>query len=170
MKKALITGITGQDGAYLAAHLLQKGYEVYGAYRRTANTDFWRLRFLGVHDHERLKLVEIDVTDLASCIRVLEDAQPTEVYNLAAQSFVGVSFSQPIATAEISGLGAVNLLESTAGNHSLLSPQPICRSQALRSLDDRKLSRVVRYVRELWHPLQPRVAVARYRIRDAQDH
>lgn len=112
MKKALITGITGQDGAYLAAHLLQKGYEVHGAYRRTANTDFWRLRFLGVHDHERLKLIEIDVTDLASCIRALEDAQPSEVYNLAAQSFVGVSFMQPIATAEISGLGTVNLLEA----------------------------------------------------------
>jgi GDPmannose 4,6-dehydratase len=112
MKRALITGITGQDGAYLAAHLLQKGYEVYGAYRRTANTDFWRLRFLGVHDHERLKLVEIDITDFASCIRALEEARPAEVYNLAAQSFVGVSFSQPIATAEISGLGAVNLLES----------------------------------------------------------
>jgi GDPmannose 4,6-dehydratase len=112
MKRALITGITGQDGAYLAAFLLQKGYEVYGAYRRTANTDFWRLRFLSIQDHERLKLVEIDVTDLASCIRVLQDAEPDEVYNLAAQSFVGVSFAQPIATAEISGLGAVNLLEA----------------------------------------------------------
>ena len=112
MKRVLITGITGQDGAYLAALLLKKGYEVHGAYRRTANTDFWRLRFLSIQDHERLKLVEIDVTDLASCIRVLQDAEPDEVYNLAAQSFVGVSFAQPIATAEISGLGAVNLLEA----------------------------------------------------------
>lgn len=112
MKRALITGITGQDGAYLAALLLKKGYEVHGAYRRTANTDFWRLRFLSIQEHERLKLVEIDVTDLASCIRVLQDAEPDEVYNLAAQSFVGVSFAQPIATAEISGLGAVNLLEA----------------------------------------------------------
>jgi GDPmannose 4,6-dehydratase len=112
MKRALITGITGQDGAYLAALLLKKGYEVHGAYRRTANTDFWRLRFLSIQDHEHLKLVEIDVTDLASCIRVLQDAEPDEVYNLAAQSFVGVSFVQPIATAEISGMGAVNLLEA----------------------------------------------------------
>lgn len=112
MKRALITGVTGQDGSYLAAFLLQKGYEVHGAYRRTANTDFWRVRFLNIQDHERLKLVEIDVTDLASCIRVLQDSEPDEVYNLAAQSFVGVSFAQPIATAEISGLGAVNLLEA----------------------------------------------------------
>ena len=112
MKKALITGITGQDGAYLAALLLQKGYEVYGAYRRTSNVDFWRLGFLGVRNHDRLRLVELDVTDLASCIRVVEVAQPSELYNLAAQSFVGVSFTQPIATGEISGLGAVNLLEA----------------------------------------------------------
>lgn len=112
MKKAIITGITGQDGAYLAQLLLEKGYVVYGAYRRTASTNFWRLEEVGCLKHENLHLVEYDLTDLGSAIRLLDKAQPDEVYNLAAQSFVGVSFDQPIITAEITALGAVNLLEA----------------------------------------------------------
>lgn len=112
MKKALITGITGQDGAYLAELLLAKGYRVYGAYRRTSSVSFWRLEELGVARHPELKLVEFDLTDLSAAVRLLQKAQPEEVYNLAAQSFVGVSFEQPVTTAEITGIGAVNLLEA----------------------------------------------------------
>jgi GDPmannose 4,6-dehydratase len=112
MKTALITGITGQDGAYLAKLLLEKGYTVYGTYRRTASTNFWRIEALGVQGNPNLHLVEYDLTDLGSSIRLLEKAQPDEVYNLAAQSFVAVSFDQPITTAQITGLGAVNLLEA----------------------------------------------------------
>jgi GDPmannose 4,6-dehydratase len=112
MKTAVITGITGQDGAYLAQLLLEKGYVVHGAFRRTASTNFWRIDELGVRNHPDFHLVEHDLTDLASSIRLLEKAEPDEVYNLAAQSFVAVSFDQPITTAEITGLGAVNLLEA----------------------------------------------------------
>ena len=112
MKTAIITGVTGQDGAYLAELLLGKDYMVYGAYRRTASTNFWRIEELGVRGDPNLHLVEYDLTDLASSIRLLENAKPDEVYNLAAQSFVAVSFDQPITTAQITGLGAVNLLEA----------------------------------------------------------
>ncbi len=111
-KRAIITGITGQDGAYLAQLLLEKGYTVYGAYRRTASTNFWRLEELDVKNHSELHLVEHDLTDLGSSIRLLEVCQPDEVYNLAAQSFVGVSFDQPNTTAQITGVGALNLLEA----------------------------------------------------------
>jgi len=112
IKKALVTGITGQDGAYLAELLLEKGYEVTGTYRRTSSVNFWRIEELGIQSHPNLHLVEYDLTDLGSSIRLLQNAQPDEVYNLAAQSFVGVSFEQPVTTAEITGVGPVNLLEA----------------------------------------------------------
>ena len=111
-KVALITGITGQDGAYLAQLLLDKGYVVHGTYRRTSSVNFWRISELGITQHPDLHLVEFDLTDLSSAIRLLQTIEPTEVYNLAAQSFVGVSFDQPITTAQITGIGAVNLLEA----------------------------------------------------------
>ena len=111
-KTALITGITGQDGAYLTELLLEKGYIVYGTFRRTSSSNFWRLQDLGVDKHPNLQLVEYDLTDLGSSIRLLETTGATEVYNLAAQSFVGVSFDQPVTTGKITGLGAVNLLEA----------------------------------------------------------
>jgi GDPmannose 4,6-dehydratase len=111
-KRAVVTGITGQDGAYLTQLLLNKGYHVYGTYRRTSSVNFWRLDELGIAGHENLHLVEYDLTDLSSTIRLLERAEALEVYNLAAQSFVGVSFEQPITTAEITGVGALNLLEA----------------------------------------------------------
>jgi GDPmannose 4,6-dehydratase len=111
-KKALITGITGQDGAYLAELLLEKGYEVTGTYRRTSSVNFWRIEELGIQSHPNLTLVEYDLTDLSSSIRLMQTVQPDEVYNLAAQSFVGVSFEQPVTTAEITGVGPVNLLEA----------------------------------------------------------
>lgn len=112
MKKAIITGVTGQDGAYLAELLLEKGYEVYGAYRRTSSVNFWRMEELGITNHPNLHLVEYDLTDQANSIRMVMEIQPDEIYNLAAQSFVGVSFEQPLATAHITGLGCVHLLEA----------------------------------------------------------
>jgi GDPmannose 4,6-dehydratase len=112
MKTALITGITGQDGAYLAQLLLEKGYIVYGTFRRTSSVNFWRIEELGIEKHPQLHLVEYDLTDLSASIRLLQNTGATEVYNLAAQSFVGVSFEQPLTTAEITGIGPVNLLEA----------------------------------------------------------
>lgn len=112
MKVAVITGISGQDGAYLAELLLQEGYTVYGTYRRTSSVNFWRIAELGLLNHPRLNLVEHDLTDLSSSIRLLKTSGATEVYNLAAQSFVGVSFDQPVTTAEITGIGALNILEA----------------------------------------------------------
>lgn len=110
--KAIVTGITGQDGAYLSQFLLGKGYKVYGTFRRSSSVNFWRLRELGIEEHSNLELIEYDLTDLSSSIRLLETTGVDEVYNLAAQSFVGVSFDQPITTGNITGLGAVNLLEA----------------------------------------------------------
>jgi len=112
LKTAIITGITGQDGAYLAQLLLEKNYHVYGTYRRTSSVNFWRIQELGVHGHPNLHLVEFDLTDLSSCIRLLQKTDPAEIYNLAAQSFVSVSFDQPITTGEITGIGALYLLEA----------------------------------------------------------
>src|SRR3954462_5092891 len=111
-KTAVVTGVTGQDGAYLTALLLDKGYTVYGTYRRTSSVNFWRLEDLGLGTHAHLHLVEYDLTDLGASIALLNRAQPAEIYNLAAQSFVCVSFEQPTTTAQITGLGALNLLEA----------------------------------------------------------
>ena len=112
MKVAMVTGITGQDGAYLAGLLLSKGYKVYGTYRRASSTNFWRIEELGIDKNPDLNLVEYDLTDLGSNIRLLEMSGATEVYNLAAQSFVAVSFDQPNTTAQVTGVGALNLLEA----------------------------------------------------------
>jgi GDPmannose 4,6-dehydratase len=112
MKNSIITGITGQDGAYLAQLLLDKGYTVYGTYRRTSSVNFWRIEELGIQNHPNLHLVEYDLTDLGASIALVQKVQPTEIYNLAAQSFVGVSFDQPSTTAQITGIGALNLLEA----------------------------------------------------------
>jgi GDPmannose 4,6-dehydratase len=112
MKTAIITGISGQDGAYLAELLLSKGYKVYGTYRRTSSVNFWRIEELGIQNHPNLHLVEYDLTDLGSNLSLVQKVQPDEIYNLAAQSFVGVSFDQPTTTAQITGIGALNLLEA----------------------------------------------------------
>lgn len=112
MKISIITGITGQDGAYLAQLLLEKGYTVYGTYRRTSSVNFWRIEELGIQNHPNLHLVEYDLTDLGSSIALVQKVQPDEIYNLAAQSFVGVSFDQPSTTAQITGIGCLNLLEA----------------------------------------------------------
>ncbi|MDP9901570.1 GDP-mannose 4,6-dehydratase [Variovorax ginsengisoli] len=111
-KRAVITGITGQDGAYLAELLLDKGYVVYGTYRRTSSVNFWRIEELGIQNNPNLHLIEYELTDLGSSLALIRETAPDEVYNLAAQSFVGVSFNQPAATAQITGVGALNLLEA----------------------------------------------------------
>lgn len=109
-KRALITGITGQDGAYLAKLLLDKGYTVYGLHARRATDTLWRLRYLEILD--RVHLLEGDLTDLASTVRSMVQSEAQEVYNLGAQSFVATSWVQPILTGYVTGLGAVNMLEA----------------------------------------------------------
>ena len=108
MKKALITGITGQDGSYLAELLLSKDYEVYGILRRKSKLDYGNVE----HIKEKINFIYADMTDLTSLINAVKKSQPDEVYNLAAQSFVATSFEQPIATAEIDGIGVTNILEA----------------------------------------------------------
>ena len=109
-KKALITGIRGQDGAYLAKLLIEKGYKVYGADRRSGDSSFWRLKELGIEKH--VKIIYMDLLELTNIIRVIKEIQPDEVYNLAAQSFVQASFEMPIFTTEINALGVLRLLEA----------------------------------------------------------
>ena len=108
MPTALITGITGQDGSYLAELLLSKGYDVVGVHRRSSTVTFERI----AHLMDKMTLVSADLMDEPSLIRALRDHKPAEVYNLAAQSFVGVSFDQPATTAQITGVGALFLLEA----------------------------------------------------------
>jgi GDPmannose 4,6-dehydratase len=112
LTNAFVTGITGQDGAYLAQLLLDRGYQVFGTYRRTSTANFWRMEELGVLSHPNLHLVECDLTDLDATIRLIERTKPREIYNLAAQSYVSASFEQPVPTSEITGAGALHLLES----------------------------------------------------------
>ncbi|MCK9386367.1 MAG: GDP-mannose 4,6-dehydratase [Nevskia sp.] len=109
-KRAFITGITGQDGAYLARFLLDKGYEVFGLLARRSSSTSWRLEYLNVLSH--IKLIDGDLTDLAAIIRALRIAKPTEIYNLGAQSFVGSSWDQPILTGQATGIGVTNVLEA----------------------------------------------------------
>ena len=110
MKTALISGITGQDGAYLAEYLLSKGYNVLGIIRRLSTQNIERLSYLNIAD--KVKLLDGDILDLSSLIRILKDYKPGEVYNLAAQSFVGTSWQQPILTSNVTAIGALNLLEA----------------------------------------------------------
>ena len=108
-KNALITGITGQDGAYLAELLLRKGYRVYGLLARRSTPTVWRLEYLNILD--KVTLLEGDLTDLASILNALKESKADEVYNLGAQSFVATSWKQPLLTAQATGLGAMNILE-----------------------------------------------------------
>lgn len=112
VRTALVTGITGQDGAYLAALLLEKGYRVVGLARRSASADMVsaRLRWLGIQD--RIEIADGDLLDLSSLIRIIQASAPDEVYNLAAQSFVAASWQQPLLTGQATGLGAANMLEA----------------------------------------------------------
>ena len=112
MPTAFVTGVTGQDGAYLAQLLLNKGYTVIGLMRRSASSDVIgeRMRWLGILD--QVQLVDGNLTDLSSLIRILQDHKPTEIYNLAAQSFVAASWQQPLLTGNVTALGAGNMLEA----------------------------------------------------------
>ena len=115
MKHALITGITGQDGAYLAKFLVDKGYEVFGTYRRSSTPNFWRLEYLDIFS--KINLIPADLGDAGSIVEALKISSPDEVYHLAAQSFVEASFEVPVATAEITGLSVVRILEAIRQNH-----------------------------------------------------
>jgi len=109
MKKALITGVTGQDGAYLADFLIGKGYKVFGTFRRTSTPNFWRLQYLDIHN--KVNLIPGEISDSASIANALKISEPDEIYHLAAQSFVGVSFSQPLYTSNITGIGVTRMLD-----------------------------------------------------------
>ena len=111
-KIALVTGATGQDGAYLSRYLVDIGYKVFGAYRRAASTNLWRLGELKLLDEANFSLIELDITDPVSCINAIKVAKPSEIYNLAAQSFVGASFKEPLHTSYASGIAVLNLLEA----------------------------------------------------------
>jgi len=109
-KRALITGVTGQDGSYLARYLLEKDYRVFGTYRRLSTPNFWRLQYIGIFDN--IELIPIDLVDSSSIIEAVKMSQPDEIYHLAAQSFVGASFGQPLGAGEITGLGVAQVLEA----------------------------------------------------------
>lgn len=109
-KKALITGITGQDGAYLADFLLNKGYKVYGTYRRISTPNFWRLQHLDIFN--KINLIPADLSDEYSIVEAVNISNPDEIYHLAAQSFVGTSFEQPMSTGIVTGLGVTSILEA----------------------------------------------------------
>jgi GDPmannose 4,6-dehydratase len=112
MKKALITGVTGQGGAHLAKYLLEKGYRVFGGCRRMGQSDVWRLQELGVLTNQNFSLHEYDATDPISSLQLVEASHPDEIYHLAAQAHVGRSFELPHATALVTGIGALNMLEA----------------------------------------------------------
>lgn len=116
MKNALITGITGQDGAYLAKFLLDKGYEVFGTYRRVSTPNFWRLEYLDIF--EKVNLIPADLGDAGSLVESLKISEPNEVYHLAAQSFVEASFQTPVATGDITGLAVTRILEAIRQNNN----------------------------------------------------
>ena len=192
MPRALITGITGQDGSYLAELLLDKGYEVWGVVRRSSTESYERIE----HLRDRLHFAQADLLDQPSLTAALQQAEPDEVYNLAAQSFVPTSWTQPVLTAEFTAVGVTRLLEAIRQvnprirfyqasssemygrvlrdaperDDALLPAQPVRRREGLRPLHHRELPRVVRHVRLLRDPLQSRVAAARAGVRDAQGH
>ena len=126
MPKALITGITGQDGSYLAEFLLGRGYEVAGMLRRSSTLNFERIS----HFQNEIELVQGDLIDGASMIKVLEDTQPDEVYNLAAQSFVQTSFGQAVLTGETTALGVTRLLDGIRTCLLYTSPSPRDKRQS----------------------------------------
>ncbi len=189
-QRALITGITGQDGSYLADALLEKDYEVYGMVRRASTENFERIE----HLVGRVHLIQGDLLDQASLVSVLEESQPQEVYNLAAQSFVPTSWNQPVLTAEFTAVGVTRMLEAVrrvdpddpllpglligdvregargaAKRADAVLPALAVRGrQGLRALHHSQLPRVVRPVRGLGNPLQPRVEPPGPRVRDAE--
>jgi GDPmannose 4,6-dehydratase len=120
-RRAVVTGVTGQDGAYLCQFLLEQGYKVFGTFRQSNSPNWWRLVYLGVLGHKDLKLIEFDITDSDAAMSLVREADPDEFYNLAAQSFVDLSFKHPAMTGNVTGLGVVNILEA------LRRLKPSCR-------------------------------------------
>ncbi len=110
MKTALVTGVTGQDGAYLTDFLLKKGYNVFGTYRRLSTPNFWRLQYLSIFD--KIDLIPVDLIDTGSILEAIKISNPDEIYHMAAQSFVGASFEQPTSTGIVTGLGTTRMLEA----------------------------------------------------------
>ena len=189
-KRALITGVTGQDGSYLAEFLLEQGYTVIGMVRRSSTLNFERI----AHIQDQIELVAGDLLDEVSLINILRDHRPTEVYNLAAQSFVQTSFTQPVLTGETTALGVTRLLDAIrlvdpeirfyqASSSEMFGKvqevpqtrvdaavpaQPLRRGEGLRPLDHRQLPRELRAARLVGHPVQPRVPAPRPRVRHAQ--
>ena len=162
MKKAIITGVGGQDGAYLARYLIDLGYEIYGGYRRAVSPNFWRLNELGLLNEPNFHLVEFELTDPFNILSVVNKIRPEEIYNLAAQSFVGVSFKEPFHTANATGIGTLNILEAiktvdksikfyqaspAKRNDAVLSAFAVWSGKALCTLYHSKLSRKLRYFR-----------------------
>ena len=191
-KTALVTGVTGQDGAYLAKFLLDKGYKVYGAARRTSSNEFWRLRQLGIY--RDVEIAPLEHPEESNVAQLIAQLQVDELYNLAAQSFVGTSFQQPIYTTEIDAVGACRILEairrSSRHTHfyqastsemfgkavrrrNVRAPHSIralrCR-QAVCPLDHRELPRSVQPFYLLGHPVQSRIAAAGPGVRDQKNH
>ena len=157
MKKALIIGVTGQDGAYLAQFLLEKGYEVSAMTRRssTAEGSFNRLQWLGIND--KINMIDGDITDLSSLIRLVREVQPDEVYNLAAQSFVKTSWNQPILTGNVTGIGAVNLLEAVRLEKPDAHFYQASSSEMFGRIENPELCEDTRF-----HPLSPYAAAKLY--------
>ena len=174
MKKALITGINGQDGSYLAEFLLEKGYEVHGVMRRSSILNTARID----HILDRITLHDGDLSDSSSLVRIIALVQPDEIYNLAAQSHVQVSFDVPEYSGDVDALGTLRVLEavrilglvektkiyqastselygSAERDHSFSSLQPLCRCEAVRFLDHQGISRGLRHVCRQRHSFQP---------------
>lgn len=146
--RAFITGITGQDGAYLAQLLLSQGCEVYGGVRRTSTKNFWRLEELGIAD--RINFVEFELHEYANIESVIRDIRPNKFFNLAAQSFVGTSFKQPLMTADIDGMGVTRILESIR----MLSPET-CYYQASTSEMFGKVQQTPQTEKTSFYPRSP---------------
>jgi GDPmannose 4,6-dehydratase len=149
MKSALITGITGQDGSYLAELLLEKGYRVYGLVRRSSTVNFERI----AHIQDRIELISGDLTDQGSLFSALEASSPEEVYNLGAQSFVQTSWTQPILTGDVTGLGTTRMLEAIRafdpGSGSTRRPRARCSGRCRRCRSAR-IRRSTRARRTVW--------------------
>ena len=156
-KTAIITGVTGQDGAYLTKLLLERGVSVVGAYRRTSSGSFWRLEELGALDHPNLSLAAYDATDGGSVRHLIETVEPDEIYNFAAQSFVGASFDQPVATAEATGVSAAHLFEAVRR-----SGAPIRVFQASTSEMFGKVAETPQTEETQFHPRSPYGAAKLY--------
>ena len=148
-KKALITGVTGQDGAYLARLLLGKGYEVYGAARRSASLNHWRLADLGIE--KDIRFVELELAEYSNILRTVEKVKPDEIYNLAAQSFVGTSFEQPLYTGQVDGIAVTMILEAIRA----IGPKSIRFYQASTSEMFGKVREVPQREQTPFHPRSP---------------